>query len=91
MRTRFPRPPGLRTSFSITTPVPVEERGPVVEEQKRFEEGTRLRCLLCDKVAKVDESEAKRAVERIAERVQMYAYFSRRCGWWHLTRTPRRR
>lgn len=69
------------------------ERAPVVEEPKRIGEGTRLRCTVCNKVAKATRLEAERSVARIYldRRYMMVAYYSKKCGWWHLATAKKKR
>jgi hypothetical protein len=63
-----------------------EDRAPVTWERKYDGSGDRPRCTKCWKIAKATEQEAIDAVIRIAPRQTMYYYFSRKCGWWHLSR-----
>lgn len=46
----------------------------------------RYRCDNCGKVAYQNEDIAASAALRISERTPMRPYFSKECGWWHVTR-----
>lgn len=66
------------------------ERAPLIPDVGLYN-NPRMRCTWCDKVAYKSEEEARYAAKVISKRQPMEAYYDKKCGWWHLTRTTRKR